>query len=205
MSDCHGPNGSKAYFASQCYLDSDSYLNAVMESSAQTPNATKPMVEMKNPLKDIKGTELPEEDGPGISSELGLRVASEAHNKADALQRIRSKSFLGELSSPDGSSAEPPEAIEFTRVVIDRQSALHDPDAKIASVIIDKALALRQRWQRSFPAIDPDEHVRFCFLALPILLLKHSEYVDWSNVEFLALTSVLDLLVNGMCMRSPFT
>jgi len=177
MCDCHGPPGSKAYFASQCYLDSDSYLNAVMESSAQNPNATKPMVEMKNPLKDIiKGTELPEEDGPGISSELGLRVASEAHNKADALQRIRSKSFLGELGSPAGSSAEPPEAIEFTRVVIDRQSALHDPDAKIACVIIDKALALRQRWQRAFPAIDPDEHVNFAESIYPAEILACDKF-----------------------------
>jgi hypothetical protein len=159
MCDCHGPKGSKAFFASQCFLDSESYLNAVM-ASARAPIAAGPPPETKKQLKDLKGMDLPEEEDHSSSAEMGLRVASEALSKADALQRIRSKSFLGDLGgSSDSNGAEPPEAIEFTRVLIDRKTAFHDPDAKIACVIIDKALALRQRWQSAFPAIDPDEQV----------------------------------------------
>ena len=51
--------------------------------------------------------------------------------------------------------------LEYVRVRIDRPTTAEatsvDADSRTACVLLDKALALRRRWQSAFVVVDPDE------------------------------------------------
>jgi hypothetical protein len=91
------------------------------------------------------------EDEGGSSNDLRDRVDAEANSKVHALNLIRRQSSTTNLPSAEF------ESIDYTRVHIDRSHTIYDQDTATACQLLDKAMALRKKWQDNLCIIDPDE------------------------------------------------
>ena len=96
------------------------------------------------------------DDGKSGQDEMRSRVDADETLKVKTLSRIRANSFHDASRLGDDTSGA---HIDYTRVRIDLalEDAAVDKDAKVACAFLDKALALRKRWQGKMIIIDPDE------------------------------------------------